>query len=176
MNAGLISADSAETHWLSSRTAFVLAVILSISTFVFDIIAPPYMALSVMPYFLVVAISAWMRPRLAPFYWFALCSALALAGVIIKAPETPGLMFMNRLVTISLLFIVSLLAFLRQRSEAQLLQTNERLGQEVANRTQELEHSNKQLHASLQELQLAKASADAGNNAKRRFLAQMSGT
>ncbi|MFZ5914871.1 MAG: sensor histidine kinase [Pseudomonadota bacterium] len=174
MNAGLISADSAETHWLSSRTAFVLAVILSISTFVFDIIAPPYMALSVMPYFLVVAISAWMRPRLAPFYWFALCSALALVGVIIKAPETPGLMFMNRLVTISLLFIVSLLAFLRQRSEAQLLQTNERLGQEVANRTQELEHSNKQLHASLQELQLAKASADAGNNAKRRFLAQMS--
>lgn len=174
MNAEPVSADAAGDRWLSSRMAYVLAAALSFATFVTDILTPPYLGLSIFPYFLAVAISAWMRHRAAPYYWFAISSALVLMGLLIKAPDLPALMVLNRTSSILILFIIAFLASLRQQSEAQLRQANEVLGQEVARRTRELEHSNRQLQNSLRELQLAKAGADAGNNAKRRFLAQMS--
>lgn len=174
MNAGPPSVASASDHWLSGRTALVLAATLSLATFVADILTPLYLGMSIFPYFLVVAFSAWMGQKAAPYYWFAICSVLVLTGLFIKAPDLPGLMVLNRISCVFILFIVAFLASLRQQSEAQMLQANDVLGQEVAHRTAELERSNKQLQESLRDLGMAKANADAGNNAKKRFLAQMS--
>lgn len=174
MNAGPPTASSAGIHWLSSRTAVVLAVILSLTAFVTDILSQHYLIISVMPYLVVVAISTWMPSRRAPYFWLSISSVLLLAGMFIKAPDLPVLMIQNRISYILVLCIIAYMASVRQQSEVQLRQANEVLEQEVARRTQELKHSNEQLQKSVRELEVAKTSADVGNNAKRRFLARMS--
>jgi len=174
MNAGPASHASAKGGWLTNRAAIILAAAITTATFVIDVLTPPGVALSVFPYFITVALSAWMNARAAPFFLLAICSALAVTGVIIKGGDVSQMIVLNRATVVLLLSVAAFLASLRQRSELRLQQSHETLEQEVARRTEELARRNGQLHASLRELEKARSRADAANMAKTRFLAQMS--
>ncbi len=174
MNAGPASHASVKGGRLTNRGAIILAAATAIATFVVDIFTPPGVALSTFPYFIAVAISARMNARAAPFFLLAICSVLAVTGIIIKGADISQMIVLNRATIVLLLSVTAVLASLRQRSEQRLQQSHETLEQEVARRTEELARRNGQLRASLHELEKARSRADASNTAKTRFLAQMS--
>ncbi len=174
MNADPASHASVKGSRLTNKAAVILAAALATATFVVDILTPAGVALSVFPYFIVVALSAWMKARAAAVYWLAICSALALAGIYIKGVDISLIIFLNRATILLLLAVTAFLASLRQRSEAHLQQSHETLEQEVARRTEELARRNGQLRTSLHELEKARSRAEISNVAKTRFLSQMS--
>jgi len=174
MNVDPASHVSVKGGRLTNRAAIILAAATAIATFVIDIFTPAGVVLSIVPYFIAVGLSAWMKAREAPIICFAVCSVLVVTGVIIKGVDISQMIVLNRATGILLLSVVAVLASLRQRSEMRLQQSHETLEQEVARRTEELAHRNKQLRTSLRELEKARSRADASNTAKTRFLSQMS--
>ncbi len=174
MNAGPPSHASLIASSLTGRTAVILAIVIVTVTFVFDILTPVGLALSVFPYFLAVGLSAWMKERAAPVCWWAICSVLLVGGAFFKQADISQLLILNRATSILLLAVTAMLASLRQRSEARLMQSHATLEQEVARRTEELARRNEQLRTSLRELEKARSRAEVSNNAKTRFLSQMS--
>lgn len=174
MNAGSASHASVKGSRLTSRAAVILAATIVTATFVVDLFTPAGVALSTFPYFIAVALSAWMNARAAAVYWLAICSVLVLAGIFIKGADISLIILLNRATIILLLSVTAFLASLRQRSEVRLQQSHESLEQEVARRTEELARRNEQLRTSLHELEKARSRADASNIAKTRFLSQMS--
>ena len=174
MNADPASHAPVKGSRLTNRVAIILASAIATATFVVDIFTPAGLALSILPYFIVVALSAWMNARAAAVYWLAICSVLVLAGISIKVADIPLIIFLNRATIILLLTVTAFLVSLRQRSEARLQQSHETLEQEVARRTEELARRNGQLRTSLRELEKARSRAEISNVAKTRFLSQMS--
>ncbi len=174
MNAGPAPHASVKDSRLTGRAAVILAAAIATATFVVDIFTPVGVALSVFPYFIAVTLSTWMNARAAPVLWLAICSVLAVSGIIIKGANISQMIVQNRATVVLLLSVTAFLASLRQRSELRLQQSRETLEQEVARRTEELARRNEQLRTSLQELEKARFRADASNIAKTRFLSQMS--
>ena len=174
MNADPASFASVKASRLTDRAAVILASTIATATFVADIFTPAGLAFSILPYFIAVALSAWMNARAAAVYWLAICSALVLAGIFIKGADISPTIYLNRATIILLLTVTAFMASLRQRSEALLQQSHETLEQEVARRTEELARRNGQLRTSLHELEKARSRAEISNVAKTRFLSQMS--
>ena len=173
MNADPTSHASVIGSRLTGRAAIILAAAIATATFVVDIFTPVGVALSTFPYFIVVALSAWMNARAAAC-WFAVCSMLIFAGAFFKGADISQIVILNRATVILLLSVTAFMASLRQRSEVRLQQSHETLEQEVARRTEELARRNGQLRTSLRELEKTRSRADASNTAKTRFLSQMS--
>lgn len=174
MNAGPAPHASVKDSRLKGRAAVILASAIATATFVVDIFTPAGVALSTFPYFIAVALSTGMKARAAPVLWLAICSVLAVTGIIIKAADISQMLVQNRATVVLLLSVTAVLASLRQRSELRLQQSHETLEQEVARRTEELARRNGQLRTSLRELEKARSRAEISNVAKTRFLSQMS--
>lgn len=166
------------THSESGNTfdialSSILAIVTT-ATFITDVLTPPGYAIGVFPYFLIIASTTWISRREAPYVALIVCSALLLVGAMSIDGVISSVIVLNRITTVLILGLVTVLVELNNRSKARLRNNNETLEQEVARRTLELARRNEQLKDSMRDLEKAKFNAEASNIAKTRFLSQMS--
>jgi len=107
-----------------SKRAWVgfAAVAITAATFTVDLLTPRSVAAGVLPYFLAIFLTSWLRWPAAPFAFAAAASALTLLGYLLTNGGHPDIIPVNRLSVIGALWLVAIMAHLRLKQNAMLVE------------------------------------------------------
>jgi PAS domain S-box-containing protein len=117
-----------------------LSLAITAATFATDLMTPRGFAAGVLPYFIVILLSAWLPWRYAPFLFAGLTGALSLAGYFLTTGGNPTIVLINRGFIIGAIWIAAMLAHLRQQYEISTRESEERF-RALYNKTPAMLHS-----------------------------------
>jgi K+-sensing histidine kinase KdpD len=146
---------------LRTRSGYLPLTIFLLPTgvFIIDLIVPLGAAVYI-PYVIAIVLSSHLPNPQAPVVTAAVCTVLALLGMMLSVPgPSAWIVFTNRILIIVVIWVTALLVRQRQALHQMLQQERDRLEQRVEARTAELAQTNAQLKSARRRKTLCSSSA-----------------